>query len=120
MKAHLTDRHDQMLIIGFLASFKPACDANNIHERAAKQVLPDYVKETFANALNSRMCAKDRSTSRAVSVHRKRTSSGTPLRACPKFYNCSMKKVSTDRVIVEYEAIQLRYMKPFRMIPRTC
>lgn len=63
MKTRFFDlKHSIFIIIGYLATFKLTCDSNRIQERAAMWVLPHYVNETPANALNSSMCATDKSS----------------------------------------------------------
>lgn len=56
----LFNPEDHILIIGFLPTFKLACNTNSIHEGTAMWVSPCHLKVTFANALNSPMCAEDR------------------------------------------------------------
>lgn len=68
-------------IIGFLTTFKRACDTNHVHEEAAIWVLPHCVEETLANALNSCMCTEDRLSAFATSVRNEDTRSSRLLRS---------------------------------------
>lgn len=54
------DPKDLLSVTGFLAPFKLACNKNRIHKAAVMWVLPHYVIETFANALNSCTCATNK------------------------------------------------------------
>lgn len=68
MKANFSDSKHQIFKIGFFATFTSACDKYRIHEGAAMWVLPHYISETLAKALNSCICAKDQSMPPAASV----------------------------------------------------
>lgn len=114
MKAHFFDPKDPISIIGFLATFKLACDTNKIHEGVAMWVLSHYLKDTLANALNSRMCAEDRSASLPAS-ERNEPRSRKLLRSYPEVVNYLFKKISTDQAIAENDAAILRYMQPSGM-----
>lgn len=57
MKAHFFDTSDPISIIGFLATFKFACDTNRIHERADMWVLYFCEENILASILISRMSA---------------------------------------------------------------
>lgn len=69
LKKHLFNPKYVICIIRFLATFKLVCDTNNVHDGTDTWALPHYVKKTIDNTLNSRMCAQDRLTSLATSVH---------------------------------------------------
>lgn len=60
MKLHYFNPKEPNSIINFPATFKLACDLNRIDKEAVMWVLPHYVHETLTNALNSRICAKNR------------------------------------------------------------
>lgn len=60
MKAHVFNSKNPISIISSIAKFYLACDTNKIYEGAAMWVLPHFVEETSANALNSRICATGR------------------------------------------------------------
>lgn len=68
MKAHLFDSKNPLFIIGSLARFKLACKTNRMREELEMWVIPRYVNETFLDALNSFMCATDKSTLIEASV----------------------------------------------------
>lgn len=59
---HFFDPKDSFSNIGLLATLELACDTNRIHEGAALWVLPYYVCETLANALNCGMCETNKSS----------------------------------------------------------
>lgn len=58
-KGHFFDLNSLISIIGFLATYKLACDTNNMHEEAAIWVQPSFYKTAFATTLNSRMSGLD-------------------------------------------------------------
>lgn len=68
IKKHFLDPKNPSSIVEFLATVKLICSSNKIHEGAARCVLPHYVQDIFANALNSRMFAKNRLAALAASV----------------------------------------------------
>lgn len=115
MKAHFFDPKDPIFIIGFLATFELTCDTNKIHEGAAMWVLPHFVKETIANALNSRMCAEDRTAPLVATVRHDKIRHQKLLRSYPEVVNYLLKKFATGAEIAEYDATILRYMHPASM-----
>lgn len=64
-----------------LATFKLACDTNNIYNGEAMRSLPNYIRETLATTLDSRMCAQDRRTLLATSVRNQQPRSHKLLRS---------------------------------------
>lgn len=59
IKAHFFNPENLILIIGFLATSKLACDRNDIYEGSAMWVLPHFVRKALDYALNSRMSVED-------------------------------------------------------------
>lgn len=118
MKAHFVDQNDPISIIGFLATFKFACDANRIHEAEAMRVLPYYANETVASALQSRMCATNKSSSFAVSVPNVDNRSKKFLRLYQEVAYCVLNKFVTDQAIIEFDAAILRDMQLANMMPQ--
>lgn len=96
MRAYFSDPKGPIFIIGFPATFNLACDTNKIHEEAAICVLTRYVKETLANALNSRRCAEDRSAPLAASKRNIESRPQKLLRSYSKVVNYLLKKFATD------------------------
>lgn len=52
IKASIFVSFDPISIMGVLSTFQLACDTNRIHERAAMQLLPFFMKKPDAAALN--------------------------------------------------------------------
>lgn len=117
MKAHIFDPKDPISIVGFLATFKLVYDTNNIHEKAAMLVLPNYVNNTLDSALNSGryVCGKSFSL-RAVSVGNEPRSRKF-FQSYPKDVNYHLKKYATDQAIGGNDAEILRYTQPSGMTP---
>lgn len=68
MKMYFFNRKDLISIIRFLVSFRPLCDTNCIHKGPAMWLLPHHVDATMPIALNSHICAQDKSTIIAAPV----------------------------------------------------
>lgn len=71
--------------------------------------------ETFANALNSRMCAEHKSTPIIASVRINDARWQKLLRSFPKVVNIGSKKFRTDYAIVKFVEAILRYMQSSKM-----
>lgn len=57
MMVHFLDPDNTISIVGFIDTFKLACDTDNIHEGAELLVLLFFVEITLATSLNSCMSA---------------------------------------------------------------
>lgn len=55
MKAKFPDQSNSISIIGFVTTFKFACDTNRIHEKAVMLALPFLIKNGIELALNRRV-----------------------------------------------------------------
>lgn len=82
-------------------------------------VRPHFVKDTVANALNSRMCAEDRTAPLAATVRNNKIRPRKRLRSYPEVAKYLLKKYATDAAIAEYDATILRYMQPASMTPNS-
>lgn len=68
MKEHTFDPSDPISILGFLTTFKLACDANRIHEGAAMWAMLSFVADLAAASPNSRMVKSDGTTIAVATV----------------------------------------------------
>lgn len=118
MKAHFFDTSNPITIIGFLGRLKLACDTNKIHERAAVEALPYYVKHSLANGLHSYMCAEGRSALLSVSVREDKTCPRTLLQSYPEVLRFFLKKFVTDQAIAKHNVKILLYMQSANMTSR--
>lgn len=96
MKAHFFDSEDPISIFGFLtpSSFR-------VIQTVLTWVPPHYVNETLTNALNSRMCATEKSSHVATSVCKVKTRSRNLLQLYTEVENFLLKKFATGQAIVE-------------------
>lgn len=118
LKLHILDTKDPISVIGFLSTIKLACDANCILKGSTMLVLPQYVNETIASALDSRMVAKDKFTPITVSVRNYDTRSRKLHCPCPEVANYLLKKFPSDQAIAEADAAIFLYMQPSNTTPQ--
>lgn len=105
-------------MIGFYAVFELASHNNNIHKGAAIWVLPNYVSGKIANALNSRVCATDKSSSISASVRNVENRFRKLLQSYPDEVTYFLKTFVTDQATAKFYAAILRYMQPAYMKPQ--
>lgn len=86
-------------INGSLNTFMLACDTDCIHEAAVMQVLPNYVNETFADALNSLLCATDNSFPITTPVRNSANRSSKLLQLYREVVDYMLKKFATYKDI---------------------
>lgn len=110
MKAPFFNLKEPIFIIGFLTTFKLACNTDNIRDGAAMRLVPHYVNETLANELNSRMCATDKSSPITSSVRNVENWSHNLLGSYSEVVNYLLKRFATDQAIVYLDAAMLQYM----------
>lgn len=92
VKAHFFDHKDPISIMRFLATFKLPCVTNKIHEDVTIWGLPHFVKESIANASNSRMCAEDRTAPFSATVRHDEIRLRKLLRSYSKMVKYLVKK----------------------------
>lgn len=75
-------------------------------------VLPHYANEKLANALNSRMRAKNSAASIATSLYNNDTRSRMLLRPNLEVVNYFLKNYTMDGAIAKYDTVITSYMQP--------
>lgn len=104
MKAHFFDPKESISIIWFLDILKFVGDTNCINKKAEIRVIPRYVNEVFANALNSRVCTSNKSSPIAASVGNLDDRLRQLLRSYPEIVKHMIKHFATDKAIPESDA----------------
>lgn len=104
LKAHFFNTNGPMPIIGFLAALKLACDTNHILEHPATRAQPYYVNETFANALNTRMCTEDKPTHVTASVPKTDSWSQKLWHSYLETVNCQIKKLAIHQSVRQWHS----------------
>lgn len=99
MKTHPFNPKNLIYIIEFLATFKMACNTNDIFEGVAMWVLPHFVHKRLGKTFNSCMCAENRLASLAASVRNQKRFSRKLLRLYPEIANYFLKKFVVDQAI---------------------
>lgn len=115
IKAPLFNPKNPTCITRFIATFILAYEASYIHERAAMSLLPHFVHEMPADALNSRLYAKNCLTSLAATLRKQELRSQKILWSYPEMITYLQKTFVTDQAIAEYRASIPRYMQPLSM-----
>lgn len=85
-----------IFIIGFMTTFRLACDTNYIHKEAVIWVLPHFVHENLANVLNSCMCADDKPTPFVALKRSQEPRSRKLLRSSAEVVKDLLKKFTMD------------------------
>lgn len=101
MKVHIFNPEEPIPIIGFLATFKAACDTDHTHEGAAMWVLPHCVHELIDNALNSRMWGENSIALFGDLGRNQQQGSQKLSRLYPDIVNYLLKKFATNQAIDE-------------------
>lgn len=117
IKALFFDQKDQILIIGFQATFKRTRDTNNFYECAAMWVRSNYVKALLAHALNNCICAEERSSPFAASLHRDDTPSGKLFQFYVEVVKNLWEKFPVDQTIAENDTAIPRDVQPSNVTP---
>lgn len=115
MKSHFLNPIKAISIIVFIASFKLARETNRIEKRAAVWVLPHFVHETLANALQFLMYAEDVTVPIIFLVCNNDTRSRKLLRYYPEMVNYLLKTYATYHSVAKYDTAILHYMQPSNM-----
>lgn len=76
-----------------------------------------FAIKTIANALNSLMCAEDRTVSLNATVHYCYVQPCSLLRSYPEVACYLLKKNATNAAIAEYDAPKMRSVQPAQMTP---
>lgn len=112
MKAHFFDAHNLFSVFGFLSTFKRACYANCIYERAATLVLHHYVNETLANAHRSGIRTTNNLSSFAISVRNVNNQCHKRVRPYWEIVKYLLKKLATNHATAKIDATIPRYILP--------
>lgn len=118
MKERFFEPKNAFSIIKFLALFKLACDSNNNLVGSSMWILPNYVKKTLSNALNSRMRTGNRISPFEASVRNEDIWFRKLFCSYPQVVICTLKKYATDQMIAENASAVLRYVQLSRMTPQ--
>lgn len=112
MNEHFFNSKGPIPIIGFVATFKFACDTNYVHEGTAMWALPHFIDETLTYAPNSRMYAEHSLALLTASVRDKEPRFRKLLVSYPEVVNYFLKTFATDRTVAEYDASILEDIQP--------
>lgn len=114
---HTFGRADSGSILGFLTTFKLACDASCLHENATIRTMPSFVADRVVSSLNSRMVQSDLAESLDTAVN----SNEDPLQA-PSFRSYSEvvnhlpKRYAIDKAFAAADATILRFSQSAGMV----
>lgn len=89
-----------------------------MYEGEVMWVLPNYVKETLTNALNSPMCTEDRLLPFSAPMRNKEPRSLKLLRSYEEVINYLLRKYEIGKAIAEKNAMILLYVKSHYMTPQ--
>lgn len=93
MKTAVFKSTDPISVLSFLGNFNTACDSNNIHEDAAVQLYPHFIREPTQAALSYRVTADKQNLQQQGKV-----------KTYCRVVNYSSEKYATEEAIVEIEA----------------
>lgn len=111
-------RSDHLTLIWFLTNFKFTLDSNDFPERPAVRSWSHFINETFANVLNSCICATYKYSSIASSEHNVVNGSGKTLPIFPERTELQVEKFATFKADAKFEISILQYMQSANMLPR--
>lgn len=101
MEALFFDPKHPLIIIAFLDTLKLACYSSKIQDGAGRRVLPHYVNDGLAIALNNYVCAENRLTSLATSVRNEQRRRRKLLRLHVEAENYFVRKYASDQAIAK-------------------